>query len=98
VIIPEYNSYVNACVDHTINGTIISTNLAALVINYAALNGNAVITRQMSTYNIKMADLCATGNAYSTSLYSELLSSLVTTNRSLAVSPTVHVLLSFFLC
>ncbi len=89
IMIPEYNSYRAGCVFHSLNHSFVSANLAALSINYAAMDGNSDLATGISAYNIALGAACTKGISQSTATYSKTLSSMLSLNATFKVSSNV---------
>lgn len=85
ILVPEYHSYMGACVYHTSNSTFLSRGLYAAAYNYAAMDGNADITKGVVAYNVLTSSYCATNTASSLYTYNNLVNSMLSKNQSLQV-------------
>lgn len=85
ILIPEYNGYIAACVDHTAESTYISRNLYSFAYNYAAMDGNANIAQGLSEYDLRVSEYCTSTSALSAERYAGNLNSLYYYNYTIAV-------------
>lgn len=86
VLIPEYHSYSSACVRHTSSQSFLSQNLASSAFNYAAMDGNAAVTKGLAQYNLDVTQGCASGVESTKSAYLDILNELARDNQTYAVS------------
>jgi hypothetical protein len=85
LFVPEYNSYMSACVHHSSNHTFLSRNLNSAAFNYASSEGGGVIGRGLTRYNAQTAEYCSSNAAKSVQAHTALLNHMYASNASLAV-------------
>lgn len=84
-MIPEYYSYIDACVNHEKSDTFLSANLAALAINYASYQGNKDLTIGINSYNKDVTLKCNEQSSSDSALLSALSQILSETSSSSSV-------------
>jgi hypothetical protein len=92
VMIPEYISYQSVCVYHSKGATFVSSNLAALAVNYASMDGNAAVTTGISIFNAQVGETCAAEATSSAATYTSIVERLITQNSTLKVLIFFYVL------
>jgi hypothetical protein len=85
VLVPEYQSYVNTCVLHTHNHTVLSSNLYAAGYNFAFSDGNNAFTTAIGKYNTRQQDICNSRILDSKQVYINFLEEAMQVNQTVSV-------------
>jgi hypothetical protein len=86
--IPEYQSFSANCVHNEkgLNGTFISRHIYEFAYNFAASEGNGIITKTINDYNAKVVATCSSRYGSSDNEYNNLYAQMMQYNDTIQVS------------